>query len=112
MSSQQMTPTLMRATTPPVTKKSNPIRTCVGCRQRHPTQVLMRIHLHEGSLVVDGEVSEVQSGGRGAWLCRGTVGSCLRDAVGSSAFDRAFRQRVPRAAIDQFTARFATPEVG
>lgn len=102
---------LLKATTPPVTKKSDPIRTCVGCRQRHAAQVLIRVRLHGESLVIEGAHPKIEPNGRGAWLCRETARSCIQSAVDSRAFDRAFRRGVPRDAIDAFVAGFPAADI-
>lgn len=94
----------------PVTKKSEPVRTCVGCRQRHPAQVLMRVRLHDNALVNVAAVGGASTGGRGAWLCLRTMESCLKRAMDSHAFDRAFRRRVSGDAVAAFVDGFPTAE--
>ena len=61
-----------------------PVRTCVGCRQRTKSTELVRV-------VARGEILELreQSQGRGAWLHRSK--NCLKLAVERQAFVRAFR---------------------
>lgn len=63
-----------------------PVRTCVGCRQRAKAQELLRINAIGLKLVAVGT-----STGRGAWLHRSS--NCLKLAVERQAFGRAFRAK-------------------
>ena len=80
----------------PTTTKSDPIRTCVGCRRTCEAAELLRVGL------VDGRPHIGPGPGRGAWLCRATIEGCLDDAVKSRAFARAFRTRVDPGAVERF----------
>jgi hypothetical protein len=63
-----------------------PVRTCVGCRQRATPKALLRVNLVENRLIpwVAGA-----SNGRGAWLHPSS--ECLKLALERKAFGRAFR---------------------
>jgi uncharacterized protein len=66
-----------------------PVRTCLGCRQRAPRSSLLRIVARDGRAVVD---AAARLPGRGAWLHpdRG----CLDAAVKKRAFGRALRTAI------------------
>lgn len=110
-STLRMTLTVLRPRLPPpVTKKSDPFRTCVGCRQRRPAQVLVRVHLSNGSLILQASGRARHPGGRGAWLCRATLEACVVQAVKVKAFDRAYRQPVAARSLDEFIARITSSD--
>jgi predicted RNA-binding protein YlxR (DUF448 family) len=74
-----------------------PARTCIGCRRRDSAEALARLALHEGRVVLwagasQRSAAEKRPGGRGASLH--PDGKCLRDALKSGAFARAFRTKV------------------
>ena len=74
-----------------------PIRTCIGCRRRHPQTRLVRCVLDAaGTIRVDRHAP-----GRGAWLCGS---QCLEPARRKRAFDRAWRTTVQPSAIDGLAA--------
>ena len=63
-----------------------PVRTCVGCRQRSSRNSMIRIVRAENALAVD------ESGGlsgRGAWLHPSS--DCLRLSIERKAFGRALK---------------------
>ena len=64
-----------------------PIRTCVGCRQRASRESLLRVVAQSNRLVADpdGGLS-----GRGSWLHANV--NCLTLAIERRAFGRALRQ--------------------
>ncbi|MCX8528760.1 MAG: YlxR family protein [Rhodoluna sp.] len=63
-----------------------PVRTCVGCRQRAKQQELLRLIASGESLVID------RNGfGRGAWLHQSK--NCLELAISRFAFSRALRTK-------------------
>ncbi|MCB1037954.1 MAG: YlxR family protein [Acidimicrobiales bacterium] len=73
---------------------AGPVRTCVGCRQRHDQADLVRItRSDEGSLLVGRTLP-----GRGAWLCRASA-SCLDLAVRRNGFARSLRAPVSATAL-------------
>ena len=63
-----------------------PVRTCVGCRQRATRASLVRIVARNGQVVVDATASLP---GRGAWIHSDP--GCLRNATRKNAFGRALR---------------------
>lgn len=73
----------------------NPVRTCVGCRQRGNRLDLIRIANFQGNLSVD---TEKKMPGRGSWLHEKT--ECLENAVERKAFLRSFRGK---ADLEQVT---------
>lgn len=76
-----------------------PIRTCVGCRERHPQAELFRCVLVNGQV----QVSRTAPG-RGAWLCG--IG-CLETARRRRAFDRAWRTKVGDAQIERLVTELS-----
>src|SRR5258706_12140837 len=72
-----------------------PLRTCIGCRRRDDAATLVRLALSEDSVVLWGASSSTpRPSGRGASIH--AEATCVRAAVGSNAFARAFRGRVGR----------------
>ncbi|MFF0544431.1 YlxR family protein [Nocardia thailandica] len=67
-------------------RRSQPIRTCIGCREREPSAELLRI-VARGSAVVPDPRRRLP--GRGAWLH--PVSACVRAAERRRAFGRALR---------------------
>ncbi|MGY6498175.1 MAG: YlxR family protein [Microcella sp.] len=67
-----------------------PVRTCVGCRQRAPRTELVRCVARDGTVVVDASASLP---GRGAWV-HGTR-DCIEAATTRRAFVRALRVTAP-----------------
>lgn len=68
-------------------KRSMPIRTCAGCRQRLPWSQLFRLRSDDATTPVVDAVAGVGGGAkRGMWLCART--SCVRRGM-----QRALRQR-------------------
>ena len=65
---------------------SQPVRTCVGCRQRATKQDLLRVVAQGEGLVPD---PDGRAPGRGAYLHRSTA--CLDTALRRRAFPRALR---------------------
>ncbi|MDH6423868.1 YlxR family protein [Aurantimicrobium minutum] len=66
-----------------------PVRTCIGCRQRSDKSALLRV------IEVDGRVEPDISGsapGRGAWLH--PTPECCNEAVKRRAFGRALRAEI------------------
>ncbi|MDR1213242.1 MAG: YlxR family protein [Propionibacteriaceae bacterium] len=78
-----------------------PIRTCVGCRQRGPAADLLR-------LVWDGRASQVRwdearrQPGRGAWLHRRA--GCWQAAVKRGGIARTLRRRLQAEDLDELRA--------
>ncbi|MFD5225158.1 YlxR family protein [Microbacterium sp. NPDC058342] len=63
-----------------------PVRTCVGCRDRASRSALIRVVQHNGELVFD---ERAVMPGRGAWLH--PARECLDAALRRRAFARALR---------------------
>jgi predicted RNA-binding protein YlxR (DUF448 family) len=63
-----------------------PVRTCVGCRQRAISSDLLRVVLESCHLVAD---PKSVLHGRGAWIHPSS--DCLKLAVDRKAFGRAFK---------------------
>jgi uncharacterized protein len=66
-----------------------PVRTCLGCRQRAPRTSLLRVVARDGRVVVD---TAARLPGRGAWVH--PVSGCVENAVKRKAFGRALRTTV------------------
>ncbi len=71
-----------------------PVRTCLGCRQRAPRSSLVRVVAREGRVVVD---AAARLPGRGAWLHPDP--GCVRTAIQRNALGRALH-----ATITELTA--------
>ena len=69
-----------------------PVRTCVGCRQRRPASELVRLVAPDGRLGLGAGAP-----GRGAWLCRHDVLACFDVATKSGRWSRALRRTVDPA---------------
>ena len=67
-----------------------PVRTCVGCRQRAPRSELVRCVARNGTLIADAQTSLA---GRGAWV-HGTR-DCIETATSRRAFARALKVAGP-----------------
>ncbi|MCU1416621.1 MAG: YlxR family protein [Schumannella sp.] len=63
-----------------------PVRTCLGCRQRAPRSSLVRVVARDGRAVVD---AAVRLPGRGAWVHPDS--GCIENAIRRKAFGRALR---------------------
>ncbi|WP_338075135.1 YlxR family protein [Kineococcus vitellinus] len=73
--------------------RTEPVRTCVGCRQRDSRSTLLRVVAasgEAGDLLVD---AQRRLPGRGAWLHQRS--SCLEQAEKRRAFARALRRPAP-----------------
>ena len=80
-------------TTPDRDEPRGPVRSCIGCRTKRTSDLLVRLTRVDGRTTVDGV-----SNGRGAWLCRtdGDGGAivdvqCLDQALRKRAFGKAWR---------------------
>ena len=80
-------------TTPDRDEPRGPVRSCIGCRAKRTSDLLVRLTRVAGRTTVDGV-----SNGRGAWLCRtqtadgGVVDAqCLDHALRKRAFAKAWR---------------------
>jgi len=66
-----------------------PVRTCLGCRQRASTSTLVRVVAREGQVVADRSAILV---GRGAWVH--PTRKCCESAINRKAFGRALKTEV------------------
>jgi hypothetical protein len=80
----------------------NPVRTCVGCRQRANRSDLIRVIAQNNRLVIDHQKSLP---GRGAWLHPGS--NCFELAATRRAFARALRTE---QALDLAGLNFTTEQ--
>jgi len=83
--------------------RSQPQRTCLGCRQVKDKSQLMRFVRSP-----DGEILSDLRGrlpGRGAYLCNSRA--CIETAVGKKQFDRTFRQACRPVTADQLVESIA-----
>ncbi len=79
---------------------AEPLRMCVGCRQRAPKKELVRIvRTPEGGLILD---AAGKASGRGAYICRRA--QCLEKARKSRALERMLGIAVPPEAYDALAA--------
>ena len=84
-----------------------PERRCVGCGERFPKQVLIRVvRTPEGEIVLDGSGKK---SGRGAYVCHD--GECLKRARKSRALERAFELAIPEAVYDALEAQMERGEL-
>ncbi|UJP11340.1 YlxR family protein [Microbacterium sp. KUDC0406] len=67
-----------------------PVRTCVGCRERASRSALIRVVARNGELVLD---ERAVMSGRGAWLH--PARECMDAALRRRAFARALRASGP-----------------
>lgn len=83
----------------------NPVRTCVGCRQRANQSSLIRIVVQNSQLVID---QHKKIPGRGASLH--PAAKCLSQAIERRAFQRALRlsQHFDSAGLDLFKEQAET----
>jgi len=65
-----------------------PVRTCLGCRQRAPRSSLVRVVARDGRVAVD---AAARLPGRGAWVHDSL--DCVETALRRKAFGRALRVR-------------------
>ncbi|WP_035782638.1 YlxR family protein [Arthrobacter sp. H14] len=84
-----------------VTTKRQPLRTCIGCRNRAAQSELLRVVATNcdgtNAVVVD---ARRRMAGRGAWLHPSR--SCLVMAVKRRAFNRAFRGQVETRNVESY----------
>ena len=65
---------------------TEPMRTCVGCRESKPKKEMIRICCYEGTLSVD---LTGRARGRGVYVCRDS--ECLSKVIKKKALNRGFR---------------------
>jgi predicted RNA-binding protein YlxR (DUF448 family) len=66
-----------------------PVRTCVGCRNRAEKSSLVRVIARDSALDID---STASAGGRGAWVHPSP--ECVAQAITRKAFGRALKTTV------------------
>jgi len=83
--------------------RSQPQRTCLGCRQvKDQNQLIRVVRSPDGELLTD---LRERLPGRGAYLCNSR--SCIETAVSRKQFDRAFRQVCQPITVAQLADGFA-----
>lgn len=72
-------------------QKKIPMRQCLGCREMKPKKELIRaVRSADGAVSLD---FKGKAPGRGAYVCRDIA--CLKKAIKSKAFERAFSASIP-----------------
>ena len=84
--------------------RGEPIRTCVGCRERDARAVLARLVVRDGRLVVDRTTG---ADGRGAWMH--ARAACLEAFSRKGGFVRSLRCVIPKP--ERVALRALLPEV-
>lgn len=84
-----------------------PVRTCLGCRQRAPRTSLMRVVVRDGALVAD---AQARLPGRGAWVHR--TRDCVETATVRRAWARALRVPGPLDAGEVLASIGSAPSSG
>lgn len=75
---------------------TEPMRTCIGCRESKPKQDMIRIACYEGELSVD---VTGRAKGRGVYICRDT--ECLEKAFKTKAIKRGFKMNFDDEALER-----------
>ena len=76
---------------------ADPMRMCVGCRERAPKKELIRVvRTPEGGLLLD---ARDKAPGRGAYICR--KAECLQKARKSRALERMLNITISPEAYDE-----------
>src|SRR5690606_19668756 len=83
-----------------------PVRTCLGCRQRAPRSSLVRVVAQAGEAVVDAHASLPR---RGAWVHPNS--RCVSTAINRRAFGRALRVE-SQLGTDALATQFGAPTGG
>lgn len=65
---------------------TEPMRTCIGCRESKPKKDMIRIAFFEGEISVD---VTGRAKGRGVYICRDP--ECLDKAIKNKAINRGFK---------------------
>lgn len=82
------------------------MRMCLGCRESRPKRELVRVvRSPERKISID---MTGKSPGRGAYICRSR--ECLKRAISSKAFDRAFEQSVDASMFKEIMLEFSESE--
>ena len=75
---------------------TEPMRTCIGCRESRPKKDMIRIACYEGMLTVD---VTGRAKGRGVYICKDS--ECLEKAKKSGAVKRGFRMNFDQNDLDR-----------
>lgn len=73
---------------------TEPMRTCIGCRESKPKKDMIRVCCYEGCLSVD---LTGRAKGRGVYICRDK--ECLSKMIKKKALNRGFRTGFDDAAL-------------
>jgi len=73
---------------------TEPMRTCVGCRESKPKDDMIRVCCYEGKLSVD---TTGRARGRGVYVCRDA--ECLAKVIKKKALNRGFRMGFDEEAL-------------
>lgn len=71
-------------------KRHVPIRTCIGCRQKNPAHMMMRLKAVRGTVIL--AARKDKHPGRGCYICRRE--ECVRAALRERRLARALRQNI------------------
>ncbi len=86
--------------------KREAMRQCMGCREMKPKRELIRVvRSPQGEVSID---FRGKMPGRGAYVCRDA--ECLKRALKTKAFDRAFGVSVPEDVYGQLKAQLENDE--
>ena len=89
-------------------EKKIPMRQCLGCREMKPKRELIRaVRSPEGEVSLD---FKGKSPGRGAYVCPNL--GCLKKAIRSRAFERAFSAPVPEEVYRRMEAEMEASDGG
>ena len=75
---------------------TEPMRTCIGCRESKPKQDMIRIAFYQDDLSVD---VTGRAKGRGVYICRDV--ECLEKAIKSKAIKRGFKTNFDDDVLDK-----------
>ena len=89
-------------------QKKIPMRQCLGCREMKPKKELIRaVRSAEGQISLD---FKGKASGRGAYVCPDR--ECLKKAIKSRAFERAFSCAIPPEIYEQLTEQMEAENEG
>lgn len=87
--------------------KREKLRQCIGCRESHPKEELIRIiRTPEGEIELD---LTGRKNGRGAYLCRNKL-SCLENAQKRKTLERALKKPVDGELFERLRENFENAE--
>ena len=75
---------------------TEPMRTCIGCRESKPKREMIRIACYEGSISVD---VTGRAKGRGVYICRDP--ECLAKTEKTGAIKRGFRMNFDQKDLER-----------